>query len=330
METTPAPEVASTRQTTCCVVGAGPAGAVLALLLARQGVRVLLLESHHDFDRDFRGDTVHPSTLELLDRIGLARELLQQPHGRLHEARITTPAASWPLADFRRLKPRYPYVALIPQPRFPDYLAGHARRYPNAHIFMGPHVTDLLAEGGHVTGVQYTFEGEKRQMRAALTVGADGRFSRVRKLAGFELEKTAPPIDICWIRLPREASDPQDFSIFADGGHLCVLLEREHGWQIRYVIPKGGYQQLKAEGIDSLRRGLGSLVPWLASRAHCLHDFSEITLLSVESGIVPRWHRPGLLLIGDAAHVMSPVGGIGISYAIQDAAAAARILAEPL
>jgi 2-polyprenyl-6-methoxyphenol hydroxylase-like FAD-dependent oxidoreductase len=318
------------QQTQCCIVGGGPGGIILALLLGRLGVQVTLLESHHDFDRDFRGDTVHPSTLELLDRVGLHRELLALPHARVHEMRISTPEATYQVADFRRLRTRYPYIAIIPQSVFLDFLAGHVRSFPNVRILMGAQMTGLLRDGPQITGVEYNYEGKHRQLRAALTVGADGRFSRVRKLAGFELVKTAPPMDVCWLRLPRHAHDQHDFSIMAGAGSFCVLLEREAEWQIGYVIPKGGYQKLRAEGIDSLRRCLADVVPWLADRTPQLHGFDQVTLLSVESGICPRWHRPGLLLIGDAAHVMSPVGGVGISYAIQDAAAASNILAEPL
>ncbi|MBY0228886.1 MAG: FAD-dependent oxidoreductase [Gemmataceae bacterium] len=310
----------------CAIVGGGPGGVFLALLLARQGVEVALLEAHHDFDRDFRGDTVHPSTLELLDRVGLAREALALPHARLHEMRITAADGSWQVADFRRLRTRFPFIALIPQARFLELLAGKVRRYPNAHVLMGAPATALLPEGG----VEYSLGGEKRALRAPLVVGADGRFSRVRKLAGMELAKTSPPMDVCWLRLPRRESDPHDFSILAGPGKFGVLLDRGADWQVGYVIAKGGYARLKAEGIEAMRAGLLALAPWLADRAHLLTGFDQVTLLSVESGMVPTWHKPGLLLIGDAAHVMTPVGGIGISYAVQDAAAAARIVAAPL
>jgi 2-polyprenyl-6-methoxyphenol hydroxylase-like FAD-dependent oxidoreductase len=318
------------QQTQCCIVGGGPGGVFLALLLARLGVQVTLLESHHDFDRDFRGDTVHPSTLELLDRVGLRREVLALPHARLHEMRICACDATYHIADFRRLRTRFPYIAIIPQSVLLELVAGHVRSYPNARIVMGAQVTGLLRAGPAITGVEYTHEGQKRQLRAALTVGADGRFSRVRKLAGFELVKTAPPMDVCWFRLPRRPEDQHDFSIMAGAGRFSVMFERGDDWQVGYVIPKGGYQQLRAAGIDALRHGLAETVPWLADRTGQLHGFDEVTLLSVESGICPHWHRPGLLLIGDAAHVMSPVGGIGISYAVQDAAAASNILAGPL
>jgi 2-polyprenyl-6-methoxyphenol hydroxylase-like FAD-dependent oxidoreductase len=302
----------------------------LALLLARQGIDVCLLEAHHDFDRDFRGDTIHPSTLEALDRMGLADELHCLPHTKLREARITTPEGTQTLASFARLPTRFPYIMLMPQARFLDFLAEHGRQYPNLRLMMGAQVTDLIREDGEVRGVVYTQYAVERQLRALVTVGADGRFSKLRKLAGLEPVRNAPPMDVVWLRLPRHASDQHDFSFMVNAGRFAVLFEREAEWQVGYVIPKGGFQQLKTAGIEALRRELAALVPWLADRVHLLTDWRQMTLLAVESSRLRRWYQPGLLLIGDAAHVMSPVGGVGISYAIQDGVAAANLLAEPI
>ena len=319
-----------TRRTGCCVVGGGPGGMFLALLLARQGVDVTLLESHHDFDRDFRGDTVHPATLDVLDRIGLAGPLHQLPHSKLHRMTMVAGGRSTLVADFGNLPVKYPYVMLMSQARLLDFLGEHARRYPNLTLLMGAQASELIRADGRVTGVVYQQDGRTHRVEATLTVGADGRFSKLRKLAGLEPVRTSPPMDILWLRLPRQSADPHDGAFFIGNGRMAVLLEREADWQIGFVIPKGGYQALRAAGIESLRRELAGAVPWLADRVGLLTDWQQATLLSVESSRLKRWHVPGLLLIGDAAHVMSPVGGVGINYAIQDAVAAANLLAGPV
>lgn len=304
----------------------------LALLLARQGVEVTLLEAHHDFDRDFRGDTVHPATLDVLDRIGLARELHQLPHVKMHEMSMIAAGRRYVVASFRRMPWKFPYVMLMSQARLLDFLAQHARQYANLKILLGAQASDLVRDGaaGAVTGVVYHQDGQERQIDATLTVAADGRFSKLRKLAGLEPIRTSPPMDVVWLRLPRHDGDAHDFSILLDRGRMAVLLERETDWQIGFVIPKGGYQHLRAAGLESLRRELAAVVPFLGDRVHLLTDWQQATLLSVESSRLPRWHVPGLLLIGDAAHAASPVGGVGINYAIQDAVAASNLLAAPL
>jgi 2-polyprenyl-6-methoxyphenol hydroxylase-like FAD-dependent oxidoreductase len=325
---------ASVSQTTCCVVGGGPAGMIAAFLLARQGVPVTLLEAHHDFDRDFRGDTIHPSTLELLDRLGLSGRLLARPHRRMTRLVCATESGHTPLVDLQYLRSPYPYIAIMPQSEFLGFLAEEAAKLPSFKLVLGANVQRLVEEGGAVKGVRYQgADSACHEVRAALTVGADGRFSRLRKLAGFELTKFAPPMDVLWFRLPRHASDPADMGgvLYIKGGKFIVLFDRPgNEWQVGYVILKGSFAQVKAEGIESLRRGLTESIPALADRAARLTDFHDITVLSVEVARLSRWHKPGLLLIGDAAHVMSPVGGIGIQYAVQDAVALANLLGRPL
>jgi 2-polyprenyl-6-methoxyphenol hydroxylase-like FAD-dependent oxidoreductase len=325
-------EIKDVQQTACCVVGGGPAGVMLALLLARQKVPVVLLEAHLDFDRDFRGDTVHPSTLEILDQIGLAEPLLALPHGKIEVLRLNTPSGSLVFGDLRHLRTKYPFVMLVPQARFLEFLAEQARQYPNFHLVMGANVQRLVESDGQVRGVQYRASDDQwREVRATLTVGADGRFSKLRSLAGLQLIKTSPPMDVIWFRLPRRAGDPSAVgTLNVRSGHLVVLLERVDEWQVGYVILKGTYAQLKAEGVQVVHRTLSEVAPWLGDRVQHLQDWHQCAVLSVESGRLPRWHKPGLLLIGDAAHVMSPVGGVGINYAIQDAVETANLLGPKL
>ncbi len=324
-------EVPEVRRTTVCVVGGGPGGVVLALLLARGGVAVELLEAHEDFDRDFRGDTIHPSVMELMDELGLAERLLALRHTKLHTGTFMTPDGPVTVLDFRRLKTRFPYITMLPQKDFLEFLVAEAKRYENFRLTMGARVEELVREGGSVRGVRYESDGGRtHEVRAALTVGADGRSSRVRHLAGYEPVKTSPPMDVLWFRLPRREGDPEGVLGQFGGGTGVVMLDRLDEWQVGYVILKGSYRQVRADGLEALRRKLSEIVPLLADRAEHLKEWKQVSMLSVESSRVPRWYEPGLLLIGDAAHVMSPVGGVGINYAIQDAVVAANVLTEPL
>ena len=320
----------SANVTGCAVVGGGPAGAVLALLLARKGVRVTLLEAHEDFDRDFRGDTLHPSVLELMDEIGLAERLHRLPHSKIHTGTIVTDEGPTTLADFRRLKTRFPYIMMIPQKDFLAFVVGEAKRHPSFELKMGARVEGLIEEGGAVRGVRYEDDAGEHELRATLTVGADGRGSRVRHLGGFEQVKTSPPMDVLWFRIPRLQTDPEGGVAYFRGGVGIVMLNRGSQWQVAHLILKGGFRDVRAAGVEALREKLKSAAPEYAERFEVLREWRQISMLSVESSRVLRWHRPGLLLVGDAAHVMSPVGGVGINYAIQDAVVAANVIAEPL
>jgi 2-polyprenyl-6-methoxyphenol hydroxylase-like FAD-dependent oxidoreductase len=326
-EETRAPEILDT---TCCVVGGGPGGAVLSLLLARKGVSVVLLEAHEDFDRDFRGDTIHPSVLELMDGLGLSERLHGLRHTKIHTGTLMTPQGPFTLVDFRRLKTRFPYIMMLPQRDFLPVLVEEAGRHPNFQLLMGARVEELIEEGGAVRGVRFEKDGREHEVRARLTVGADGRGSRVRHLAGFEPRKTSPPMDVLWFRLPRVEGDPEGVFGRFGGGHGFVFLDRGDEWQIASLILKGSYRHVREAGIEEFRRTLAAAEPRFAERAALLREWKQVAMLSVESSRVPRWFRPGLLLIGDAAHVMSPVGGVGINYAIQDAVVAANVLARPL
>ncbi len=317
-------------RTTCCIVGGGPAGAVLGLLLARKGVNVTLLEAHPDFDREFRGDTIHPSVMEIMDQLGLAERLLELRHTKVRSAIVQTVSGPFTPLDFSHLKTKFPYITMMPQTSFLEFITGEAERYPNFHLSMGARVRELVEEDGVVRGVRYEGEDGWREVRAVLTVGADGRGSRVRRLAGFEPVKTSPPMDVLWFKLPREEGDPEGAMGRVGRGHIAILLDRYEYWQAGYVIPKGTFPELRQEGIRALRRSFAQLVPEFADRVEHLEDWKQVSLLSVESSRCPRWYRPGMLLIGDASHVMSPVGGVGINYAIQDAVVAANVLAEPL
>ncbi len=314
----------------CVVVGGGPAGAVLSLLLARKGVRVALLEAHEDFDRDFRGDTIHPSVLEILDELGLAERLHRLPHTKISTGTIVTDEGPTTLADFRLLRTRFPYIMMLPQKDFLAFVVAEAKRHDRFELLMGARVEGLVEEGGAVRGVSYESGGEVRELRARLTVGADGRGSRVRHLGGFGLLKTSPPMDVLWFRVPRLASDPEGGVAYFRGGRGIVMLERGSQWQVAHLIRKGGFGEIRAAGMPALRERLKATAPEYAGRFDTLTEWKQISVLAVESSRVKEWYRPGLLLIGDAAHVMSPVGGVGINYAIQDAVEAANVLAGPL
>jgi 2-polyprenyl-6-methoxyphenol hydroxylase-like FAD-dependent oxidoreductase len=307
---------------------------MLAYLLGRAGVDVTLLEAHRDFDRDFRGDSLHPYTLELLDQLGLADGLLALPHYAARQFRFHTPAGSITVADYGRIASRFNYVALMPQARFLDYLATAARALPTCTVRTGAKVTALCHDdAGRVCGVRYREPtGGERELPASLVVGTDGRFSRVRRLADLTAHGLGASSDLLWFRLPRHDTDPPeaDVDLYFGRDHYVGLLSGVHTWQVGYTLPKGGYQAARKAGVRPIRAFITTHVPWLADRIDLLTDFGQTTLLSVEISRVESWHRPGLLLLGDAAHVISPVGGNGILMAIQDAVAAANVLVPAL
>ncbi len=320
------------QQAECVIVGAGPAGAVLALLLARQGVHVTLLEAHVDFNRDFRGDTLMPSTLELMDELGLTRQLQALPHARVREMRMETAAGSAPYLEVERVRTRFPYIMSVPQVRFLELITEEALRYPTFRLIMGAKVRALLEVDGQVRGVRYETAGGTHEIHAELIVGADGRFSKVRQLAGFELLRNDEARDMLWFRVRKTDDVPQAHPglYTRPGVGYVVMVPRGTQWQVGYTLPKGRYRQLQAEGIAALRASVVAIVPWLTGAIDDLQTWQQASLLSVESGRVRRWSRPGVLVIGDAAHVMSPVGGVGINCAIQDAVVAANRLGPRL
>jgi 2-polyprenyl-6-methoxyphenol hydroxylase-like FAD-dependent oxidoreductase len=307
---------------------------MLGLLLARQGVQVLVLEKHGDFLRDFRGDTVHPSTLQLLDELGLAEEFLRLPHQEVTQLRVTTDEGTFAVADFGRLPGAFPFLAFVPQWDLLDFLADHGRRHPNFQLQMDAEAIGLLREGGRVTGVRYrTPGGGEREARARLTVAADGRNSGLRTAAGLRLREFGAPMDVLWFRLAKPPDGSGPSSLGGAGrvtrGRMLVRIDRGDYWQCAYLVPKGGYAALQAAGLGAFRDELARLLPAGAPVA-ALRSWDDVRVLSVRVDRLTRWHRPGVLFIGDAAHAMSPIGGVGINLAIQDAAAAARLLAGPL
>ena len=315
---------------TCCIAGCGPAGAMLGLLLARSGVDVLVLEKHGDFLRDFRGDTLHPSTLRLFDELGLADQLLRVPHQETEVLGVTTDAGDFTLADFRRLPGRYRFLAFMPQWDFLDFVVGQARRLPSFELRMEAEALGVLEEAGRVTGVTWRDRaGAVHQVRARLTVAADGRDSGLRRAAGLRPTEFGVPVDVLWFRIPRRPTDPQSFGRLA-AGHLLVLIDRGVYWQIAYLIPKAAADELHRAGLGRLRASVAELVPFLEDRVGELRSWEDVRTLRVQVDRLRRWFRPGLLCIGDAAHAMSPIGGVGINLAVHDAVATANLLARPL
>jgi 2-polyprenyl-6-methoxyphenol hydroxylase-like FAD-dependent oxidoreductase len=331
----PAEEVRDVQQTACCVVGGGPGGLMLALLLARRGVPVTLLEAHPTFERDFRGDTIHPGILEILDEIGLADRLHQLPHVKTYGPIFPTPAGRPVLLfDLRRLlKTRFPYIMWMPQPTFLAFLAEEAARYPAFHLVMGANVQRLVEEQGIVRGVRYRSADGWHEVRAPLTVGADGRFSRLRKLGGFRPIQTSSPVELLWFRLPRLPGDPEGTGVVSPrfgNRQVLIMIDRADHWQVGYFFSAGDYPKLHEAGVEAMRRNIVALEPRFAPNVEALTDWHQFSLLSVASNRCRRWYKPGLLLIGDAAHTMTPAAGSGIKYAIEDAVVAANVLAAPL
>ena len=324
------PKVAEVLDTRCCVAGGGPAGMMLGFLLARAGVDVVVLEKHADFLRDFRGDTIHPSTLELMYELGLLEEFLSRPHQQMSQIGAEIEGFSATVGDFSHLPTHAKFIAFMPQWEFLNFLAEKAKPYPHFHLRMESEVTSLLKENGRVRGVHAMTPKGTLEVHADLTVGADGRHSTVRSSAGLEVLDLGAPIDVLWMRVSRRPADPNQTLGRFRGGKILVTLDRGEYWQCAYVIRKGDFEAIQQRGSPSFRQDLAEIAPFLASRTDEIADWNAVKLLTVAVDRLRQWAQPGLLCIGDCAHAMSPVGGVGINLAIQDAVAAANLLALPL
>jgi 2-polyprenyl-6-methoxyphenol hydroxylase-like FAD-dependent oxidoreductase len=312
--------------TQCIIAGGGPAGLVCGYLLARAGVDVIVLEKHKDFLRDFRGDTIHPSTLDMFNGLGLLHGLLSRPHDEVETVTAEIGKDRFVVGDFTQLPTRSKYMVLMPQWEFLNFLAQEAQRLPNFHLFLEAEVTQLLARGNRIIGVRVRAPEGEGDITAHLVIGADGRHSTVRAKAGLAVRKIGAPFDVLWMRLPVEDTDPKEPVARAVAGNFFIMLNRRSYWQCAMIIPKGGFAALKAEGLSGFRARLRTCAGFARDRVESIESFDQVSLLTVAIDRLKRWSRPGLLCIGDAAHAMSPVGGVGINLAIQDAVATANIL----
>ena len=326
------PASATSLTTTCCIVGGGPAGVMLGFLLARQGIDVTVLEKHKDFFRDFRGDTIHPSTLDIMYELGILDAFLALPHQEISNFTLVIGGQSFPIADLSHIPTHKKFVATMPQWDFLNFLAAQAAAFPSFHLLMEHEATGLIEDHNHrVVGVHVNTPAGPTDIRAALVVGCDGRHSTSRAAANLPVSEKGVPIDVLWFRLSRRESDPSNVIGNINYGTLAVLINRSEYFQCAFVIAKDSFAtNIQPAGLPAFRASIAKLVPFLADRVDELTNWDQIKLLTVQVNRLTRWHRPGLLCIGDAAHAMSPVGGIGINLAIQDAVAAARILAPVL
>src|SRR3954453_8015669 len=314
----------------CVIAGGGPAGMMLGYLLARKGVQVTVLEKHADFFRDFRGDTVHPSTLEVLNEIGLLGEFLELPHQRGGSLGVVIGGATFEVADFTHVPGKSKFVALMPQWDFLNFLSSHANRFASFQLLMQHEATDLLRDAQRVTGVVAKTENGQVHVRADLVVACDGRHSVMRSSAGLQVVEHGVPIDVLWFRISRKPDDPAQVLGNVNYGKALILINRSDYFQAGLIIAKGTFDEIKARGLEAFRAGILQIAPYLGDRVNELHDWEQIKKLTVQINRLQRWYRPGLLCIGDAAHAMSPAGGVGINLAIQDAVAAANLLAARL
>jgi 2-polyprenyl-6-methoxyphenol hydroxylase-like FAD-dependent oxidoreductase len=316
--------------TRCCIAGGGPAGMMLGFLLARAGIDVVVLEKHTDFLRDFRGDTIHPSTLEIMHELGLLEAFLRLPHQKLRTLTGLVGDTRVALADFTHLPTRCKFVALMPQWDFLNFMAERAKTYPAFKLMMGAEATDLLFSAERVTGCRVQTPDGLLDIRAEITIGADGRHSKVRARADLPVRDLGAPMDVLWMRISQRVSDPAEALGRIEAGRMLVMIDRGDYWQCAFVIPKGSADHVRQRGLLEFRSTIRDLAPWVGERVDELKAWDDIKLLTVAVDRLTRWYRPGLLCIGDAAHAMSPIGGVGINLAIQDAVAAANILAVPL
>jgi 2-polyprenyl-6-methoxyphenol hydroxylase-like FAD-dependent oxidoreductase len=317
-------------QTRCVIAGGGPAGMMAGYLLARAGVPVIVLEKHADFFRDFRGDTIHPSTLQLMYELGLLDEFLNQPHQEVRELRAVVNGQLVPIADFTKLPTRCKFIAFMPQWDFLNFVSAHAKQFPSFQLLMQHEVVDLTFDQERVTGVRVKTPRGDLEIRADLVIGADGRHSIIQKRAGLERQEFGVAIDVLWMRISKRENDPQQTLGFFQQGKLLVLLDRGDYWQCGFVIPKGGFELIKTRGLQQLQNEIVSFAGFLRDRVGELDDWSKIKLLTVQINRLRNWCRDRLLCIGDSAHAMSPAGGVGINLAIQDAVATANLLAQQL
>jgi 2-polyprenyl-6-methoxyphenol hydroxylase-like FAD-dependent oxidoreductase len=317
-------------QTRCVIAGGGPAGIMAGYLLARAGVPVIVLEKHADFFRDFRGDTIHPSTLELMYELGLLDEFLKQPHQEVRELRALVNRHSVPLADFTKLPTRCKFIAFMPQWDFLNFLSMKAKQFPDFRLLMQHEVVDLTFDQQRVTGVRAKTTRGELEIRADLVIGADGRHSIVQARAGLERQEFGAPIDVLWMGISKKQNDPQQSFGFFQHGKLLVLIDRGDYWQCAFVIPKGGFDEIKTGGLKQFQNEIVTFAAFLRDRVAELDDWAKIKLLTVQINRLRDWCRDGLLCVGDSAHAMSPAGGVGINLAIQDAVATANLLAEKL
>jgi 2-polyprenyl-6-methoxyphenol hydroxylase-like FAD-dependent oxidoreductase len=317
-------------ETDLLIVGGGPAGMVAGLLFARAGVRTMVVEKHQDFLRDFRGDTVHPSTLRIFSELGLLGRLLERPHDKVRDLKVHVGDEAFEVADFSGMDPRWGFIAMMPQWEFLDFVADEARTYSNFTLLMGAEAKGLIVDGGRVTGVTVSKDGEAFDIASRLVIASDGRRSVLREASQLPLRTLGAPMDVFWFRLPKQRTPENESSGAFTGGRIMALIDRGDYWQCAYVFPKGQADAIRGAGLDNFRADVARVAARIDPQVEAIRSWDDVKLLTVALDRLERWHRPGLLVIGDAAHAMSPIGGVGINVAVQDAVAAANILAGPM